>query len=87
MRVNARLDDAHARKLDELCQRTGCSRTEVLRAAIDRYYSEEATEPRSAADILRENAFIGCGDADPELAREYKQRLTECLANKTDDHR
>ncbi|MFZ1538770.1 MAG: ribbon-helix-helix domain-containing protein [Chromatiaceae bacterium] len=87
MRVNARLDEAHARKLDELCQRTGGSRTEVLRAAIDRYYTQEAAEPRCAADILRQNAFIGCGDTTPELARDYKQGLSESLANKTDDHR
>lgn len=87
MRVNARLDEAHARKLDELCQRTGGSRTEVLRAAIDRYYAQEAAEPRRVADILRQNAFIGCGDTEAELASDYKQRLTESLTNKTDDHR
>jgi len=59
----------------------------VLRAAIDRYYRQETAEPRRAADILRHNAFIGCGDTAPELARDYKQRLTEALATKTDDHR
>ena len=39
------------------------------------------------ADILRQNAFIGCGDTEAELASDYKQRLTESLTNKTDDHR
>ncbi|MBK1733336.1 ribbon-helix-helix domain-containing protein [Thiococcus pfennigii] len=87
MRVNARLDDAHARKLDELCRRTGRSRTDVLRVAIDRYYAQETGEPRRAADILRRNAFIGCGTAAPELSRDYKQQLAESLADKTDDHR
>ncbi|UHD15506.1 ribbon-helix-helix domain-containing protein [Thiocapsa bogorovii] len=87
MRVNARLDDARARKLDELCRRTGRSRTDVLRAAIDRYYAQEAVEPPCPADILRRNAFIGCGEADTELSRDYKQHLTESLAKKTDDHR
>ncbi|TVP83305.1 MAG: CopG family transcriptional regulator [Thioalkalivibrio sp.] len=82
MRVNARLDEAHTRKLDEICRRTGHSRTAVLRAAIDHYYAQQTQEPRQPAAILKQNAFIGCGEADSELARNYKRELTESLTEK-----
>ena len=52
MRVNARLDEAHARKLDELCRRTGGSRTQVLRAAIDRFEQQASEHVQRLADDL-----------------------------------
>jgi len=82
MRVNARLDEAHTRKLDEICRRTGHSRTAVLLAAIDHYHAQQTQEHRQAASILKQNAFIGCGEADPDLARHYKRELTGSLTQK-----
>jgi predicted transcriptional regulator len=86
MRVNARLDDDHARKLDELCRRTGSSRTTVLRTAIERYYAEITAAPRRAAEILNQTGFVGCSEADAELASDYKAHLSDSLATKH-DHR
>jgi len=83
MRVNARLDEVHTRKLDELCQRTGQSRTNVLRAALDHYYAQETMAPSQTTDILKKNAFIGCAEAEPELASDYKHQLAESLSKKS----
>lgn len=82
MRVNARLDDAHTRKLDELCQRTGRSRTDVLRAAIDHYHAQQVLEPPPTAAILAEHGFIGCGEGDPDLAQDYKRQIAVSLRQK-----
>jgi hypothetical protein len=81
-RLNARIDDELAAKLERLRRRTNKSITEVVRASIELYYERFEEGAQSAAHILDGAGFVGCGDADPDLSTTYKDRLGETLAGK-----
>jgi predicted transcriptional regulator len=75
-RINARLDDALARKLEDIRRRTGQSTTDVVLTAIEQYH--ERLEPPAgsrAAAIFEETGFLGCADGPRELADAYKSYL------------
>lgn len=75
-RVNARLDAASAKRLDEIRARTHASVTQVLVRAIERYAESLAAEqPRSAYEIFQETGFVGCAEAEPDLASDVKAHL------------
>jgi hypothetical protein len=75
-RVNARLDAASARRLDEIRSRTNASVTQVLVTAIQRYRDALAEEgaPR-AYEVFREKGFIGCAEGPVDLASDVKGHL------------
>lgn len=82
LRLNARLAEAQARQVQELCAITGQTTSEVIRAAILHYhgtFSDRASEPHR---VLVAIGFIGCGSAEPELSESYKAALTHELAAK-----
>ena len=85
MRINARLDESHARKLELLRRRTGHRVSDLIKEAIDLYYEEVQATPERPADALAKAGFIGCGEADPVLSENYKQLLTDSLAAKHGD--
>ncbi len=75
-RVNARLDAASAKRLDEIRARTHASVTQVLVRAIERYAeSLAAEEPRSAYQIFRESGFVACAEGEADLASNVKGHL------------
>ncbi|NET49534.1 MAG: ribbon-helix-helix protein, CopG family [Merismopedia sp. SIO2A8] len=84
-RLNARIDEELALKLDAITQRTGQNVTDVLRASIELYHqaleSQESSGER-ARQALAESGFIGCGEDDADLSSEYKARLTDSLSRK-----
>jgi len=82
-RLNARLDDDLAMKLDQLCQQTNKSITEVVRASIELYYERFQEKLRSSAQGFDESGFIGCGDGEDDLSSTYKTDLGESLSQKT----
>lgn len=82
MRLNARLDDEHARYVNELMQLTGTSVSDVVRVAIERYYVEVNRAERGALRVLKEVGFIGCVEGPPDLSQRYKEELTESIAEK-----
>jgi predicted transcriptional regulator len=82
-RLNARLDDELAAKLERLQRRTNKSVTEVVRASIELYYERFEEASQGAARILDEAGFVGCGDADADLSTTYKDRFDKTLAAKT----
>lgn len=86
MRINARLDENHARKLNYLLEATHSSTSEIIKQAIDIYYEHVRQSRPEAADILQTSGFIGCGEASPDLAENYKEALKEVLGSKH-DHR
>lgn len=86
MRINARLDDIQARMLDYLRASTGQTLSDVVKAAIERYYAEVSAAPTRAAEVLERTGFIGCFDADPDLSADYKHLLGASLDAKH-DHR
>jgi len=83
-RINARLDEALARKLSELRARTGKSTTELIRASIESYF-DQVTRSAGPGALLDE--FIGCGEAEPELSDTYKSVLRDSLSLKVSDSR
>ena len=46
---------------------------------MERYYAQVRATPENPVDILARNAFIGCGEAEPDLSRDYKRHLDDLL--------
>ncbi len=80
-RLNARLDRDLARKLDAIRRRSGMTTTEVLRAALERYY-EADNEPLTPMDVLEDAGFVGCIAGTRNLSTTYKAQLTRSLRKK-----
>ena len=72
-RINARLDDDLARKVDALRKRTGQSTTDILRASLESYYVTVTRDAGPAAGLA---AFVGCADGPADLSEDYKSKLT-----------
>lgn len=79
-RINARISDDVARKLERLRRRTGKSTTDILTASIEAYYAKVTEEPVSVLDALGD--FVGSGEGPRELSERYKDVLTEEIAKK-----
>jgi hypothetical protein len=83
MRLNARIDDQLAEKIERLRRRTNMSITDIVRASIELYYERFHDRDGGGAQRALEDAgFIGCAEADPDLSSTYKERLRESLATK-----
>lgn len=81
-RINARIDEALGRQLEELRRRSGQTLTEILEAAL-RAWTRERLEARpSAAQIFVSTGFVGSGEGPRDLARNSKKHLTESLEKK-----
>ncbi|RLB54362.1 MAG: CopG family transcriptional regulator [Deltaproteobacteria bacterium] len=83
-RLNARIDDELAAKLEYLTRRTRQSVTEIVRDSIELYYKRfQAEGAGDVSRIMEEAGFIGCGEDDPDLSTSYKDRLRDSLEEKT----
>jgi hypothetical protein len=84
-RINARLDEEHARKLEALRRVTGQTTTEVLRAAIARAYEEHVRDEGASGvrDAFARAGFVGCAEGPADLAEGAKRYLSEGLAAKS----
>lgn len=81
MRINARLDDEYALKLDYLQRQTEKSVTEIIKLALDAYY-QEFSRQHNPIDMLTESGFIGCGESDSNLSTDYKSEYADSLEDK-----
>ncbi|HZF33093.1 MAG TPA: ribbon-helix-helix domain-containing protein [Candidatus Angelobacter sp.] len=81
-RVNARLPEDDAKKLAYLSKAEGKSVSEIIRAAIQRYYSETKSTEAAATGILFRTGFVGCVAGDGDLSATYKQHLSDYLLRK-----
>jgi metal-responsive CopG/Arc/MetJ family transcriptional regulator len=81
-RVNARLPEDDAKKLAYLAKAERKSVSEIIRAAIQRYYSEAKSAEAAAAGILRRIGFIGCVEGDGDLSVTYKKHVDAYLRRK-----
>ena len=86
MRLNARLSDDLASKLDALQQATHRTASEVVRAAIERYFEEICRPAHSSRDAILASGLVACGDGDADLATTYKPHIHAFVAQKH-DHR
>ena len=77
MRINARLDDSYAEKIEYLKQATGLSLSDLMRESLERYYVEVRAEAERRQDELDDlvGAFKGRADTPTDLAAEYKRYL------------
>ena len=82
MRLNARLPEELARKLEALEQATQQSTSDVVRTALERYFAEICGPGRSARDAILKSGLVGCGEAETDLSTTYKSRLHEGLRRK-----
>jgi predicted transcriptional regulator len=83
-RLNARIDDELAAKLEHLRERTDMSVTDIVRASISLYYDQfREREAGAAREILDDVGFVGCGEAESDLSSTYKEGLTTSLAGKS----
>lgn len=85
MRINARLDDNLAYKLDYLVHAECMSVSNVVKESISRYYEEVRAPQAVAQEILGRNGFIGCAEGEADLSVSYKQALAETLSAKHGD--
>jgi Arc/MetJ-type ribon-helix-helix transcriptional regulator len=82
MRLNARLPEELARKLEALEQATHQSTSDVVRAALERYFDEVCGRGRSSRDAILRSGLVGCGEAETDLSTTYKSRLHEGFGRK-----
>ena len=82
MRINARLEDEYAEKLEYIKKQNHLSTTEVVKQGIDLLYLRSKAKPSEKIRALLESDFIGCSEGPEDLSTHYKQYLTESLAEK-----
>ena len=74
-RINARIDEELAAKLDELEKLTGKSTSAILKLALDAYYDGMRNTPDRARRALVAAGFVGCAEGEPDLSVRYKSAL------------
>jgi len=84
MRVDVRLSAELARKLEVLEQVIGRSASEVMRAALERYYEVVCARKTTSREAILASGLVGCGEAEPGLSEGYRDALSEGLEAKTD---
>jgi hypothetical protein len=82
-RLNARLDEETAKKIEFLQKSTKHNTTDVIRMALELYYKAVVNEQMQARQNLLESPFIGCIQDDEELSKNYKTILTKSLKAKS----
>lgn len=79
VRINARLDADLARKVRELCHRTGRSTTEIVKESLESYYQTVARSSNPATALA---SLVGCAAGPTNLSATHKHHLTQSLARK-----
>jgi len=83
-RINARLDDDLARKVEELRKLTGKSASAIIKAALEAYYeAARASGDLQPKRALEQAGFIGCAEGEADLSTRYKELLTKTMSAKT----
>lgn len=82
-RLNARLDEETARKIEFLQKSTSHNTTDVIRVALELYYKAVLNEQSKSKQSLLQSSFIGCIQDDSDLSETYKDILSSSLKAKT----
>lgn len=88
MRINARLDDSFEEKFLQIQERKQKNRTEILKEALDKYFSDEFRQEvsktrRNNQKILELSAGVLSGSEDSST--NYKKYVMERLDEKFPD--
>ena len=81
-RLNARIDEALARKLIALQRRLGLTTTEIVRRSIEQMYEQAFAERESPAAAIAAAGLIGCASGPADLSTRYKGELARSLRSK-----
>jgi predicted transcriptional regulator len=83
-RLNTRVDDELAAKVDQLRKLTGKNSSAVIKAALEAYYEQVSSTvaARGAKVALQRAGFLACAQGDPNLSRDSKRVLGESLRRK-----
>ena len=82
-RINARLDEPLARKLDLVRKLTRHSLSHIVKESLHRYCDQELDEARQPLSLLQAAGFIGCADGPADLSSGYKREIEPALRRKT----
>jgi hypothetical protein len=82
-RINARLDDALAQRVNLVCKRTRRSVSQIVKESLVRYCDQELGQGGEPFAILKQAGFIGCADGPADLSSVYKVELFRSLRRKT----
>ena len=82
-RINARLDDELARRVDLVRKRKRRSVSQIVQESLSRYCDQELGQDGEPLAILKAAGFIGCADGPRDLSSDYKQELGRSLRRKT----
>jgi hypothetical protein len=86
MDINMQLNETAAAKLAHLQQMTSQNLEEILYQAIDVYYQQFQTQSKTPLEILQDNGFVGCIQAESDLSANY-QSIVQSLVQERNDHR
>lgn len=86
MDINTQLNEATAAKLAHLQQMTNQNLQELLQQAIDVYYHQFQSQSKTPMEILQDNGFIGCIQAESDLSANYKP-IVQNSVQERNDHR
>ena len=81
-RLNARIDEELASKLEHIRRVTGATTTQVVRESIELYYEAVRNSAAGPRKVLEQTGFLGCGSGPSNLSQSYKQLLADGLAGK-----
>jgi predicted transcriptional regulator len=81
-RINARLDDALAAKVEEIHRRTGMTITEIVEAALEAWTVEVSRTRPGPASAFEAAGFVASARGPRTLSRTYKAELTRSLGKK-----
>ncbi len=82
MRINARLDEDHRRKLEYLMRATGSRVSDIIKQAIDALYERAERSRGRPEKLLTSSGFVGCGEASEDLSVQYKDELKKTIPAK-----
>lgn len=86
MDISTQLNESSVAKLAYLQQMTNQNLEEILQQAIDVYYQQFQTQSKTPIEILQNNGFVGCMQAESELSANYKP-IVQRLVQERNDHR
>jgi len=77
MEIATQLTDEQAQKLAFIQQKTQQNPDEILGAALDYYYQQLSTNSTNHLENFSKIGFIGCIEAEPDLAENCESILLQ----------
>ena len=85
-KINIRLNKLSTEKLTCITNNKGKTVSEVVREAIDHYYSFIFSDSAPNLKLIRDSGFIGAKSAEKDLSVKYKKVLKDILTKKYDNN-